>query len=952
MSRADDRCSNVASIEPSSPLRPSATASHPGDAPTRHLRLLLVEDSVEDAELLVRELRRAGFELEWRRVDTEPDYLAALDSNLDLVISDHTLPGFDGLRSLYLLRERGLEIPFILVSGMIGEEAAASAMREGASDYLLKDRLGRLGAAVDRALEQRGLVAERRRAESMLRESAQLHRILAELTSDYTYVMRVVPGEAPRREWVTDSFLHMVGYPDGEPPSSEDLQALVVAEDRGILAAHDDRAVSGLSSVAEFRIRTRAGETRWLRDRVQPAWDPVSRSVCRIYGASQDITETRRNQEMVAASERHFRSLIESSSDLIAIVDCNRKVRYASPSIQRILGYEAGDLVGTDAFDLVHPGDRSSVERAFKEALTEPGSMSIRQFRARHSDGTWRLCEGVATATLDDPLLSGVVVNLRDITVRAELEEAHRNLVDHSLQGLAIVQDSAVVFANSALATMSGYSQQELVSDQQPARMLSLAGDGVVPVGTVLDLLDVSGAGQSTELRLVARSGALRYVEALAKRTDFRARPALQVVFLDVTERKRLEIAGREDADVASILTRVWHELIAVMDTPELLQRLCQVTTDVLECDSSHTYVWREDRRTFEPIASHGEGPGEVELRRAFDVPGRAISALLERLEHDTVAALAIDEMPRPLTLRAVGAETGGVAACLALRCGESLVGFQLVIDRRRAQLSPLQSRIAHGTSQVASMALENARLLQKLGLANDIKSEFVSTMSHEFRTPLNAIMGYTSLLLEGVFGILTEEQSEMLEHVATNSKELLSLVEGILDLGRLEKHRLDLEASEIAIEELMADVDRETRGLQSKPGLEFVWRVEPDVPRLRSDVAKIKIALRSLIDNAAKFTPSGIVEVHAGSRDHGIEFYVADTGIGIADEVLPIIFEPFRQGDGSMSRPYGGVGLGLYLVSRVMEVLGGRVAVETAPGCGSRFTLWVPNGGASAVPA
>jgi PAS domain S-box-containing protein len=500
-----------------------------------------------------------------------------------------------------------------------------------------------------------------------------------------------------------------------------------------------------------------------------------------------------------------------------------------------------------------------------------------------------------------------------------------------------------VVFANTAFAAMCGYSSEELVSGEQPARMLSPSDDSPTSVAKLLESLDATDVGRSVELRLVARSGAIRYVETLANRGDFRGRPALQIVFVDVTERKMLEIEGRDEAEVARILTRIQQELIAVFDTPALLQRLCQMTTEALDCDSSHTYVWRPEARRFELIASHGEEPDEVELRRAVEVPEAPISSLIERLERETVVDLTMDEVPWPLTLRNGADGTAGFAVCLALRCRDAMVGFQLAIDRRQGRLSPLRSRIAHGIAQLASMALENARLMQKLELANGIKAEFVSTMSHEFRTPLNAIMGYTSLLLEGTFGDLTKEQTETLKHVGENSEDLLSLVESILDLSRLEKHRLDFEASEIAIEELMADVARETRRLQSKSGLEFIWRVEPDVPPLRSDVTKIKVALKSLIGNAAKFTSSGTVEVHAGSRDRGIEFCVADTGIGISNDILPIIFEPFRQGDGSMSRPYGGAGLGLFLVSRVMDALGGRVSVESEPGAGSRFTLWIP---------
>jgi signal transduction histidine kinase len=137
------------------------------------LRVLLVEDRPADASLLLHLLREAGFAPEWRRVETESEYLANLDPALDVILADYALPQFSGLEALRLMRGRGLNIPFILVTGTAGEEAAVSALHEGADDYLLKDRLARLGRAVTRALEQRALREEKQRAERVLRDTEQ-----------------------------------------------------------------------------------------------------------------------------------------------------------------------------------------------------------------------------------------------------------------------------------------------------------------------------------------------------------------------------------------------------------------------------------------------------------------------------------------------------------------------------------------------------------------------------------------------------------------------------------------------------------------------------------------------------------------------------------------------------------------------------------------------------------
>ncbi len=139
----------------------------------RPLRVLFVEDNADDVALLERELRRMGFEPEGTRVETEPDFLAELGNEPDIILSDYSMPQFSGIRAAELLHESDLNIPFILISGTVGEDVAVEAMKKGATDYLLKDRIARLGAAIDRALEQKRLREERKQADREIRDQLQ-----------------------------------------------------------------------------------------------------------------------------------------------------------------------------------------------------------------------------------------------------------------------------------------------------------------------------------------------------------------------------------------------------------------------------------------------------------------------------------------------------------------------------------------------------------------------------------------------------------------------------------------------------------------------------------------------------------------------------------------------------------------------------------------------------------
>jgi signal transduction histidine kinase len=277
------------------------------------------------------------------------------------------------------------------------------------------------------------------------------------------------------------------------------------------------------------------------------------------------------------------------------------------------------------------------------------------------------------------------------------------------------------------------------------------------------------------------------------------------------------------------------------------------------------------------------------------------------------------------------------------LRRGEHVIGVQVAGRRSATEFTARQERIAGGIAQLASLALENARLVGALAAANRLKSDFLATMSHELRTPLNVILGYNELLMDEVFGSLTPEQTASLDRVGTSARELLELINATLDISRLETGRAALNLQDIEPATLLHDIEVETRALREKPGVESVWVLAPDLPRLYSDVVKLKVLLKNLIANAMKFTDRGSVTISAAAHGGWIEFAVQDTGIGMSRETQAVIFEPFRQGDSSPTRRHGGVGLGLYIVSRLLELLSGRIEVESAPGAGSTFRVWVP---------
>ena len=222
-------------------------------------------------------------------------------------------------------------------------------------------------------------------------------------------------------------------------------------------------------------------------------------------------------------------------------------------------------------------------------------------------------------------------------------------------------------------------------------------------------------------------------------------------------------------------------------------------------------------------------------------------------------------------------------------------------------------------------------------------KSEFLANMSHELRTPLNAIIGFSEVLLERMFGDLNDKQAEYLRDILTSGQHLLSLINDILDLSKVEAGQMELERGEFSLKQALENGLTMLKERASRHGITLGLELEPDLDLIEADERKVKQVVFNLLSNAVKFTSDGgHVAVMARRTDDELQIAVSDTGVGIAPEDQARIFEEFRQvGQGSAKAE--GTGLGLALTRRLVELHGGRLWVESEPGVGSTFTLTLP---------
>jgi PAS domain S-box-containing protein len=929
----------------------------PGWCMRNLLRVLIVEDSETDAKLVLHTLRnaRGSQEIEFERVKDAGALVAAMEQrSWDLVISDWTMPRLGGRDALAIVRAAHPDVPFIMVSGTVGEDSAVEAMRAGAQDYVLKGDLKRLLPVVERELREGSVRASHRRAQDALRESEMRYRVLFENSPLPKWLFDV---ETLRFLAVNDAAVRTYGYSreeflmmsvkDIRPP--EDVEAMVREVGRlgpGSRSSGVRRHKKKDGTVIDVET---SGHTFALEGR-------MTRLI-----VANDITERLRSEQALRASEEQVRLLLDSLWEAVYTIDLAGNCTFANAACLRMLGFrDPGELIGKQMHALIHHTRRDGRPyplhecRGYRAGLTGEGA-SVDDEIFWRADGSSFAVEYRAFPLRRGSARVGAVVSVVDITARKKSEEALRWLgaiVEASWDAIIGTDPEGFITSwNPGAERIYGYPVAEVLgkhlsftapparSDDTRLLFQRLHQGGVVENHEMVGVRkDRRRIDVSMTLALVrGPDGAIRGVSGVTRDITDRRAAEEQVRLLHTIALEASEVGGLDETleVVLRLICQAAHAPLAVAWVPSV--------RGVLE----RRAVWTrpEQRGRFHPIV---EGR---QFERTTSLPGRVWSSK----EPVWIACLAEDE---GLSRRSLAAELGlrTAFAVPVLAGAEAVAVLEVFFDQPRERDARLIGLLSAVGSQIGSVVerrrAEEALRKSEEQLHHAQKMEAVGQLTggvaHDFNNLLSVILSYSVLLAEEL--PVGDSRREDLLEIKEAGQRAAALTQQLLAFSR----RLVLQPRVVDLNLVIAGTEKMLRRLIGED-VELTVIPARAAARANIDPGQIEQVIMNLAVNARDAMPTGgkltieiaateldehFVSEHAGAtKGPHIMVAVADTGCGMDAATQVRVFEPFFT-----TKERGrGTGLGLSTVFGIVRQSAGTIWLQSEPGKGTTFRIYLP---------
>ena len=557
-----------------------------------------------------------------------------------------------------------------------------------------------------------------------------------------------------------------------------------------------------------------------------------------------------------------------------------------------------------------------------------------------------------------------------DITERKRAEEKLRlqsSALESAANAVVITdREGIITWVNPAFTRLTGYSPEEAIGHSP--RLLKSGKQSLERYEELWKTI-LSGQVWSGEIVNRRKDGSIYTEEQTITpvRNDRGQITHFIAIKQDISDQKAYQERIERDLKRIKALQEIDRAITSTLELKPVLQILLEKIDLFLPYSAAGVMLWNKEQRSLDPVACRNID--ENEWKKRFSRGSTLALTVLETKAPVVVRNLQTDPRTRdPRFFR-----QQGIVSYLGipLVAKEVAIGVLAFYTRAEHEFTQDETEFLSALSNQAAIAIHNAQLYDEttklssdLSRSNSVKDEFLSVMSHELRTPLNVVMGYTAMMKDGMLGDVNSKQDEALGKILGRANDQLALINNILYATFIEATKMPVDRQVVILADLFSDLESAYFASAISRDLTLSWDCPPGLPILETDRAKLKQILQNLIDNAIKFTDKGSVTISAriGQQAEGnkkqkthasrlsphapnswVEIKVADTGCGIPKDALPLIFDKFRQVDSYDTRLFGGVGMGLYIVKKFTELLGGTIEVESEEGKGSTFRVILP---------
>jgi PAS domain S-box-containing protein len=664
---------------------------------------------------------------------------------------------------------------------------------------------------------------------------------------------------------------------------------------------------------------------------------------------------------MALLPEQHIDSaallsaIVGSSEDAIISTDLNGTITSWNGGAERIYGYTASEAIGQPN-DLIIPSDRSSEEEDVLRRLRAGEAIDHYNTIRVRKDGT-RIEVSLAVSAIhnQDREIIGVSKIARDVSQRKHLErEAVRlaAIVEFSDDAIISKDLTGVITSwNQAAERIFGYTAAEAVG--QSIRLI-IPHEHQHEEDVVLDHIRRGQTVDHFETVRRRKDGVRIPISLTVSPIQNQAGVVIGAskIARDISERKRAEAEMRRASRQTAFLARMAPTLSS-LDYQETLKGVARLAVPDI-ADWCAVDIVQEDGQIARLAVAHLD-PAKIELAKLvreryedatafYSVPyvirtGRP--AIVPEITDHMIVAVAKGDDEHIRLMRELGLRS---YICVPLMArGRALGALTLASSQSGRRYTDADVRFAEDVASRAAMAVENARAYDQLQKANRLKDDFLATLSHELRTPLNAILGYSRMLTAGI--VTGERVTRALDTIERNATALTQLVEDILDVSRIASGKLRLNVQPVDLSSVLQEAVATVKPAAEAKRIGLQTVIDPQVGLVSGDPDRLRQIVWNLLSNAVKFTPrEGLVQLRLERVNSSVDIVVTDTGIGIAPDFIPHIFERFRQADSGTARQHAGLGLGLAIVRNLVEMHGGTVQAASGDGgSGTTFRVKLP---------